>query len=229
MAARPEDQYRARYQARQPGGPSVVGGPHAPEVFSASSVGRVISGVAGMAFVVFLACAAFALASLTGPLALVWVVGSVIIALVVATSVVSAHAGGHAWFVPIPGAVLALVWLLAAPGGSRHASAWWLLAGSAAFSGFAVLLAAGALRARFASPSMPVATLVGAEGTVTRALAPMGIVRVQGESWTAESMSGPLPVGVTVHVVRVEGLRLVVWSEQGRVLGLDLPEPFDNE
>ena len=51
------------------------------------------------------------------------------------------------------------------------------------------------------------------------ALAPVGIARVRGETWTAESISGPLPVGAPVHVVRAEGLRLLVWSEEGEVAG----------
>jgi len=184
--------------------------------------------VAGLAFVVFLACAGFALASLTGSLGLGWAAAGVIIALAVVTVAVSAHAGGHAWFVPAPGAALAVAWLVTASGPTRHASAWWLLAASAAFSGVAVLMAASVLRARATDGSMPAATLVGAEGTVVSAVAPVGIVRVHGESWTAESISGPLAVGATVHVVRLQGLRLVVWSDEGRVLGLEpLPGALD--
>lgn len=230
MAARPEDQYSARHEASQLGGAVAVGQPRRPDRSGLANARRPLRLVAGLALVLFVACAAFAFSSLTGPMALVWGAAGVITILVVATAVVAAHAGGHAWFVPVPGAALAVVWFLAVSGGSRHASAWWLLGASAAFCGFAALLAAGVLRAREAGGLVPTPTLVGAEGTVVSALDPIGIVRAQGESWTAESISGPLPVGVTVHVVKVQGLRLVVWSEQGRVLGLDpLPEPFDHE
>ena len=52
-------------------------------------------------------------------------------------------------------------------------------------------------------------------------LTPTGIARVNNETWTAQSLSGPLPAGAPVHVVKVEGLRLFVWSEAGDILGLE--------
>ena len=61
--------------------------------------------------------------------------------------------------------------------------------------------------------------LVGASGTTLSPLTPSGIARVNNETWTAESLSGPLPSGAPVHVVRVDGLRLLVWSEAGAVPG----------
>jgi membrane-bound ClpP family serine protease len=53
------------------------------------------------------------------------------------------------------------------------------------------------------------------------ALAPTGIARVKNETWTAQSVSGPLPAGAPVHVVKVEGVRLLVWSEAGNIPGPD--------
>jgi membrane-bound ClpP family serine protease len=68
-------------------------------------------------------------------------------------------------------------------------------------------------------PSGGTEKLVGASGTALSPLTPTGMARVNHESWTAESLSGPLPAGAPVHVVRVDGLRLLVWSEAGAVPG----------
>jgi membrane-bound ClpP family serine protease len=64
----------------------------------------------------------------------------------------------------------------------------------------------------------------GAEGTALTPLSPIGVVLVGGETWTAESVSGPLAAGSPIHVVRVRGLRLLVWSEMGTVPGADALE-----
>lgn len=231
MAARPDDlEGRARRAAHQLRQASAVQPPHFSDVLSLARAGRVVSAVFTVAVVAFLAGIAFAWASVVGPLALDWLVGGIVVAVVVATAAVSAHAGGHAWFVPLPAAALAIVWLVSISGGSRQASSWWLLAGSAALSAVAVLFAAGVLRARASSRLMPTVTLVGADGVAVSALDPVGIARVRGETWTAESISGPLAAGTPVHVVRTDGLRLLVWSEQGLVPGADsLPGRPENE
>ena len=56
-----------------------------------------------------------------------------------------------------------------------------------------------------------VSPLVGRNGRVTMELAPRGVVRVEGETWTAVSQDGTVvPVGDWVTVARVEGLTLTV-------------------
>lgn len=62
--------------------------------------------------------------------------------------------------------------------------------------------------------------LWGADGVAVTDLTPLGAVRVRGETWSAESLSGSLPVGSAVHVVEVDGLRLRVWSDV--VVGTEL-------
>ena len=57
-------------------------------------------------------------------------------------------------------------------------------------------------------------------------LSPTGIARVAGETWTAQSLSGSLPAGAPLHVAKVEGLKLLVWSEDGEVPG---PEVLAHE
>jgi membrane protein implicated in regulation of membrane protease activity len=137
------------------------------------------------------------------------------------------HAGGHVWLVPVPAAALAAVWAVTVGSGNGSgAVAWGLAGGTAAASGLALLVALPAL----ADPVVRIRTgadaLQAAEGTSVTPLSPTGVVRVGGEPWTAESLSGPLPAGVPVHVVRVDGLRLQVWSEAGTVPG---PEALDAE
>jgi membrane-bound serine protease (ClpP class) len=87
----------------------------------------------------------------------------------------------------------------------------WVLAPVAIFSGaFFAFVVKAALDARRLPRVTGRQPLVGAEGKVTSALEPRGVVQVSSERWTAESNAGPLPVGTTVRVVRVEGLRLIV-------------------
>ena len=53
--------------------------------------------------------------------------------------------------------------------------------------------------------------LVGMSGTVTRELAPRGVIRVGSETWTADSQDGTvIPVGESVNVSREDGLILTV-------------------
>jgi membrane-bound serine protease (ClpP class) len=54
-------------------------------------------------------------------------------------------------------------------------------------------------------------SLVGREGVVKKRLDPTGSVQLSAELWTAESASGAtIPIGVTVRVVEVRGLKLMV-------------------
>ena len=69
-----------------------------------------------------------------------------------------------------------------------------------------------ARKADYVSPS---ANLVGQVGKVVSSLEPRGTVRVNGESWSAESLSGqPIAEGVEIVVMEVDGLTLKV-SEAG--------------
>ena len=54
-----------------------------------------------------------------------------------------------------------------------------------------------------------VENLVGATGRVTTTLEPSGQIRVLGELWEAQA-AGAVPVGETVRVVAVDGLKLDV-------------------
>ena len=161
------------------------------------------------------------LVTLVASSALPWLVGSVMGAAVVAVVVLGAHAGGHGWFVPFPVLFLAAAWAVTASAGSWSSPLAWVLAALVfvtAAVATAIIVPAVAYRKVAAAP-LGGAALVGATGIAVSALAPTGIARVNNETWTAESLSGPLPTGSTVHVAKVEGLRLMVWSEAGTVPG----------
>ena len=161
------------------------------------------------------------LLSFVASAALPWVVGTLMVLAVVGAIVVGIHAGGHGWLVPLPVLVLAALWAILVSAGSWASPGAWVLAGLAFASALAaVFLVLPALAFRH----MPVAAiggaaLVGASGVALSPLSPTGIARVRNETWTAESLSGPLPAGTPVHVAKVEGLRLLVWSEAGNVPG----------
>lgn len=161
--------------------------------------------------------------SLAATSALPWVVGTILALAVLGVIALGAHAGGHGWFVPLPVLLLVGAWAVVVSAGDWSSSPAWLLAaialGSAVLAAVLVLPAIAYRHA--AAPPRGTAALVGASGVTLSPLAPTGVARVNNESWTAESLSGPLPAGAPVHVARVEGLRLLVWSEAGNVPGPD--------
>jgi len=156
--------------------------------------------------------------------ALPWVVGALLIGAVVSVVVLGFHAGGHGWFVPVPVLVLAAVWAITASAGSWSSPLAWTLAAFAfasAVLGALLVLPALAYRHHPGISRTGKAALVGATGTALSALSPRGIASVNNETWTVESMSGDLPAGAPVHVAKVEGVRLLVWSEAGGIPGPD--------
>ena len=176
-------------------------------------VGRVVAATAAVAAV---AAVVFALDAVADLGVLRWGTGALLLLILVGTGVLCAHAGGHAWFVPLPAVVLVAVWAFG--GSTRSAEAgWWLVALGAAASAGAVIVGSTALRQRVEGTLTVLAPVRGATGVAIGELTPGGVVRVAGEYWSAESVSGRLPAGAPVHVLRVNGVRLEVWSEVGVV------------
>ena len=203
-----------------------------PDVAPLAAVSRVAR-VARVAFIVavlaVLGGIAFAVAAVSAPAALRWGTGVILLLLLGATLLLCAHAGGHAWFVPLPALVLAVVWAFTASASSPVAG-WWLVALCAFASGAALVVASTALRQRLRGTLVGLPSLRGTDGVAMTPLTPKGVVQVAGEKWTAESVSGPLPAGATVHVLGVRGVRLEVWSEMGavpdgRMLGSEEDQP----
>jgi membrane-bound ClpP family serine protease len=192
---------------------------HSPDLGELATVSRVtrVGRVAlTMAALSTVGAAAFALATVADPTAVRWGTAAILLLLLVVTVLLCAHAGGHAWFVPLPALALAAVWVLTASARSP-AAGWWLVALSALASGAGTLVAVTALRQRLRGSWAVLAPVRGAAGESVTALTPLGVVRVGGETWSAASVSGPLPPGAPVHVLRVQGVRLEVWSEVGTV------------
>jgi membrane-bound ClpP family serine protease len=169
-----------------------------------------IAVVAGIGGVVF------ALAAVAAPGGLRWGTGAVLLVLLGATWLLCAHAGGHAWFVPLPALALAAVWALTV---SSHGAVagWWLVALTATACGGGVMVVRTALGQQLRGGLAPLPFLRGAAGVAVTELRPAGVVRVGGETWSAASVSGPLPAGAPVHVMAARGVRLEVWSEVGTV------------
>lgn len=150
-----------------------------------------------------------------------WMVGAALLAAALSVVVLGLHAGGHGWFVPLPVIALAGAWGLTVSAGAWDSPAAWCLA---ALGIICALVAAMLVIPAIAYRHTPltaagVAALVGAAGTAVTELCPVGIAKVNNETWTARSLSGPLPAGAPIHVAQVEGLRLLVWSELGIVPG----------
>jgi membrane-bound serine protease (ClpP class) len=153
-----------------------------------------------------------------------WIIALVLLVVVVGAAVVGLHAGPHGMLGAGALGVASSVALLALATAHQLTTAAWILFGGVVVCSIGAL-AAGvngakalpALRARRVRTG--VAAVQGADGVAVTPLAPLGTVRVNGELWSAESLSGRLAAGSIVHVVGVEGLRLRVWSEAGVVIG----------
>ena len=158
----------------------------------------------------------FAVASVAAPTAVRWGTGAILLVLLAATWLLCAHAGGHAWFVPLPAFALVMIWAFTGSTGSP-VDGWLLVALSGLACGVGVVVASTALRQQLRGELVVLPPVRGAPGIAVTELAPAGIVQVAGEAWSAESVSGWLPAGAPVHVLRVSGVRLEVWSEVGTV------------
>ena len=89
-------------------------------------------------------------------------------------------------------------------------SPWIILPVAATMALLFMLVAPAALRARRLPVTTGPARLVGAEGVTTSPLDPEGTAHVASESWSVESVSGPMEKGERIKVVAVDGLRLKV-------------------
>lgn len=148
--------------------------------------------------------------------------GLVALAILVVVAVgigVGVHTGPHGLLasgvVGILASVAFVVIAVEAVSASSRTSIAWALLGATAFVSVTALVAGAvalpALRRRQADVGAN--RLLGAPGVVVKDLDPVGTVRVRGETWTAESLSGPLREGTAVEVVEIEGLHLKVWSD----------------
>jgi hypothetical protein len=114
-----------RPQTRLAIGSAAAREPHAPDLGELVSISRFTRrGIVALTMAVAAAVGGVVLAvgAVAAPAALRWGTVAVLVALLAATGLLSAHAGGHSRFVPIPAVALAAVWAFTAP-------QCWLVAG----------------------------------------------------------------------------------------------------
>jgi membrane-bound serine protease (ClpP class) len=87
---------------------------------------------------------------------------------------------------------------------------------AALFAAFFLFAVSAGVRAQRAPARSGGGRLVGAVGVARSALAPDGMVYVQGEMWSAVADEGPIADGQPVRVVGLEGLRVRVRPEPAR-------------
>ena len=102
-------------------------------------------------------------------------------------------------------------------GDARLNPPWWVLAivivGTARFRLGAMT---AVVRSRFSTPTVGREGMVGEEGRAEVAVAPDGVVVIQGARWRARTnRATPIGAGDPVRVVAVEGLVLEVEPEDG--------------
>jgi membrane-bound serine protease (ClpP class) len=91
-----------------------------------------------------------------------------------------------------------------------HVSRGLVVGVAIAMGFFFAFVVRAAFKARHMGPGAGVETLIGATGTVTKALDPLGVVLVKAEHWSARSKRGRLAEGTKIRVVRIDKLTLEV-------------------
>jgi membrane-bound ClpP family serine protease len=166
-----------------------------------------------------------------------WVIAGVLLGLVVLGSLIGFHAGPHVHVAAGVFGVIAAAWLvIMAVTGQSAPVLWALLSADVVVSAGIGVLAWKALSTRGTyMAGHHLGSLEGALGVAVGDLHPGGIVRVNGEDWSAVSVNGPVAAGTAVQVLKVAGVRLEVWGEEtlgengaqeiGEASGADAPGP----
>jgi membrane-bound ClpP family serine protease len=145
-----------------------------------------------------------------------WVITGVLLGLVVLALVIGFHIGPHAHLLAgLFGGLAGVSLLILAVTGSASALLWVLLAADLTISAGVGYLAWRGLSNRGQPLSEHrLLTRARAGGVAISDLDPEGIVRVQGEQWSAVAINAPVRSGSPVVVVGHAGVRLEVWGEE---------------
>jgi membrane-bound serine protease (ClpP class) len=93
---------------------------------------------------------------------------------------------------------------------------WLILGMTVGVGAFFVFGIAAGLKAQRRPVAVGRETLIGQTGFARDALAPTGTIRMEGEEWTAQSVTGEeIPAGAAIRVVGLVGLRLQVERDWG--------------
>ena len=152
-----------------------------------------------------------------------WVIAGVLLGLVVLASLIGFHVGPHAHVAAGIFGVLAAVWLVVMAVDGRSAPMLWALlsADLVVSAGIGTLAWKGLTTRSSYEAGHRLVSLDGAEGVAIGDLDPDGIVRVNGENWSAVAVNGAVRAGTAVQVLRVAGVRLEVWGDEMTALGGD--------
>jgi membrane-bound serine protease (ClpP class) len=157
----------------------------------------------------------------------VWITIFVLLGLVLLGAIAGFHSGPHAHVLAAVLGAVAAIWLVVMGANGHTSPLLWTLVGS----DIAVSAGLGALGWRgLTSPGRrpsrhTSAALVGVTGAAMTELSPDGVVRVNGESWSAMSLNGSIRAGRAVQVIGAAGLRLEVWGDEEV---LTSPSPLGN-
>jgi len=144
-----------------------------------------------------------------------WVIAGVLLGLVVLASLIGFHVGPHAHVAAGILGALAAVWLVVMALDGRSAPVLWaLLSADVVVSGGIGTLAWKGLTTTGTYAGRHMILPDGAEGVAVGDLDPEGIVRVNGENWSAVALNAPVRAKTPVQVLRAKGVRLEVWGDQ---------------
>jgi membrane protein implicated in regulation of membrane protease activity len=143
-----------------------------------------------------------------------WLIAGLLVAGFLLAALAGFHLGPHVHVVAGVLGLLAAIWLIimAAQGRSLGLVAVLLSAVILFTLGIGVLAWQG-LSSRPAPSTEREVPIEGEHGLAVGTLAPTGIVRVNGEDWTAVSLNGTLRPGERVQVINARGVHLEVWGE----------------
>ena len=145
-----------------------------------------------------------------------WVIAGVLFGIVVLASLIGFHVGPHAHVAAGIFGVLAAAWLVVMAVDGRSAPVLWALlsADLVVSAGIGTLAWKGLTTRGINVADRHLVSPNGAEGVAIGDLDPEGIVRVNGENWSAVAVNGAVRAGTPVQVVRVAGVRLEVWGDE---------------
>ncbi len=145
-----------------------------------------------------------------------WIVAGILLGLALLGAIAGLHVGPHGHAVGAVAGVLAAVWLIVMLALGDARPILYVLLGAdvsitalMGFAGWRVLASPHAM----AEQNTPPPSCEGHVGLAVGGLEPGGIVRVDGEEWSAVSVNGNVPAGGRVQVIRVNGVKLEVWGE----------------
>ena len=145
-----------------------------------------------------------------------WVIAGVLFGIVVLASLIGFHVGPHAHLAAGIFGVLAAGWLVVMALDGRSAPVLWALlsADLVVSAGIGTLAWKGLTTRGINVADRHLVSPNGAEGVAIGDLHPGGIVRVNGENWSAVAVNGAVRAGTPVQVVRVAGVHLEVWGDE---------------